>query len=106
MAKIDKIFIYIIAYSSGSCNAPYTEYGNQCVQFAADAGTQSHLDSVLHCRVNGGEIAKLGTADEYKTGTLNVTIFMYLLIKSVYEYYVPTNFFIKAHIFLIQITII
>ena len=89
MAKIDKIFIYIIAYSSGSCNAPYTEYGNQCVQFAADAGTQSHLDSVLHCRVNGGEIAKLGTADEYKTGTLNVTIFMHLLIN---EYYMNITY--------------
>ena len=80
MAKVNKVFIYIIAYSAGSCNAPYSEYGNQCVQFAADAGTQSHYNSKLHCRVNGGEIAKLGTADEYKTGTLNVTIFMYLLI--------------------------
>ena len=83
MAKIDKIFIYAIAYSSGSCNAPYTEYGNQCVQFAADAGTQSHRDSVLHCRVNGGEIAKLGTADEYKTGTLKC-----------YNFHVPINHYV------------
>ena len=92
MAKIDMIFIYIIAYSSGSCNAPYSEYGNQCVQFAADAGTQSHLDSVLHCRVNGGEIAKLGTADEYKTGTLKC----YNFHVPINQYYVTTNFFIKA----------
>ena len=103
MAKVNKVFIYIIAYSAGSCNAPYSEYGNQCVQFAADAGTQSHYNSKLHCRVNGGEIAKLGTADEYKTGTLKSYNFMYLLIK---EYYVATNSPIKEHISLMQIIII
>ena len=70
-------YIYIIAYTAGSCNAPYSEYGSQCVRFAPDAGTQSHRDSVLHCRVNGGEIAKLGTADEYKTGTIKSYLFMF-----------------------------
>ena len=77
------------------------------MQFAADAGTQSHRDSVLHCRVNGGEIAKLGTADEYKTGTIKCYNFHVPINQRILsEYYVPTNFFIKAHIFLIQITII
>ena len=68
-------YIYIIAYTAGSCTAPYSEYGSQCVRFAPDAGTQNHRDSVLHCRVNGGEMARLSTSDAYKTGTIKCCFF-------------------------------
>ena len=89
-------YIYIIAYTAGSCTAPYSEYGSQCVRFAPDAGTQNHRDSVLHCRVNGGEMARLSTSDAYKTGTMKYCFFFSWILS---ESSAKTNILINTHIF-------
>ena len=73
------------------------------MRFAPDAGTQNHLDSVLHCRVNGGEMARLGTADAYKTGTIKCYYFMFYWSGN---NSVKANILINTHIFLMQIIII
>ena len=38
------------------------------MKFAPDGGVLGDIDSYLHCSVNGGSIAELGTDDYYKTG--------------------------------------